>query len=124
MRIFKTKSVNQWAIKERITDSELLQAIREIEQGLIDADLGGNVYKKRVSYQGRGKRSGARTFIAFKVKDKAFSVYGFAKNQQDNINQRELKALKKLAKELLRYDDEKLRNAMVVGELIEVLGYE
>ena len=124
MRIFKTKSVNQWAIKENITDSELLQAIREIEQGLIDADLGGNVYKKRVSYQGRGKRSGARTFIAFKVKDKAFFIYGFAKNQQDNVNQRELKALKKLAKELLRYDNEKLSNAMAVGELIEVLGYE
>ena len=124
MKIFKIKWFNQWVLKEKITDNELLQAIKEIEQGLIDANLGGNVYKKRVSYQGRGKRSGARTLIALKVKDKAFFVYGFSKNQQDNINERELKALKQLAKELLRYDDEQLRNAMAIGELIEVLGYE
>jgi hypothetical protein len=115
MKIFKIKWFNQWGIKEKITDSELLQAIREIEQGLIDANLGGNIYKKRVSYQGRGKRSGARTLVALKVNDRAFFVYGFTKNQPDNINERELKALKQLAKELIQYDDEKLRNTMVVG---------
>lgn len=124
MKVFKIKWFNQWATKVKITDDELLQTIREIEQGLIDANLGGHVYKKRVSFQGRGKRSGARTLIAFKIKDKAFFIYGFAKNQQDNINERELKALKQLAKELLQYDDHKLRNAMIAGELIEVLGYE
>ena len=124
MKVFKTKWFNQWAIETNITDDVLLQTIREIEQGLIDANLGGNVYKKRVSFQGRGKRSCARTLIAFKTKDKAFFIYGFAKNQRANINERELKALKQLAKELLHYNNHELRDVTIAGELIEVLGYE
>lgn len=124
MKVFKIKWFNLWAIKTNITDDLLLRAIDEMEQGLIDANLGGNVYKKRVSSQSRGKRGGARTLIAFKTNDKAFFIYGFAKNQRTNINQSELKALKKLAKELLHYDDHKLREAMIAGEIIEVLSCE
>ena len=115
---------NQWAIKAGITDDSLRQALSEIETGLIDANLGGNVYKQRVRFQGRGKRSGARILIVLKAGDKVFFVYGFAKNQQDNISDRELKALKRLAKELLQYTDSQLRNALIAGELIEVLSYE
>jgi hypothetical protein len=32
--------------------------------GLIDADLGGGVLKKRVGLAGRGKRGGVRTLVA------------------------------------------------------------
>jgi len=49
-----------------------------MEQGLVDADLGGHVMKKRVALPGRGKSSGARTNIACQVEDKAFFIYGFA----------------------------------------------
>ena len=124
MRVFKIKWFNQWAIKAGITDDSLRQALSEIETGLVDANLGGNVYKQRVRFQGRGKRSGARILIVLKAGDKVFFVYGFAKNQQDNISDRELKALKRLAKELLQYTDSQLRNALIAGELIEVLSYE
>lgn len=124
MIIFKIKWFNQWVIKVKITDNELLQAIREIEKDLIDARLEEHVYKKRLGFQGKGKRGGARTLIAFKSKNRAFFIYGFTKNQQDNINQRELSALKRLAKALLQYDDHELKEAIIAGELIEVLGYE
>jgi hypothetical protein len=36
---------------------------------------------------------------------RAFFVHGFAKNEKDNIGKDELAALKKLASELLAYDD-------------------
>lgn len=64
MRIFKDRLFDKWAYKEGITDKVLCVAVAEMENGLIDADLGGHVYKKRVALQGRGKRSGARTLLA------------------------------------------------------------
>lgn len=121
MRIFKLKLFHKWAFKEGLTEQSLQKAIKEMENGLIDADLGGNVYKKRVGIQGRGKRGGARTLIAFQIKENSFFMYGFAKNQRDNIESNELKALKRLAKELLSYSNEKLEQAMKAGEIIEVL---
>jgi hypothetical protein len=35
-----------------------------MERGLIDANLGGGIIKKRVALPGRGKRGGARTLVA------------------------------------------------------------
>jgi hypothetical protein len=100
VRIFKLKLFNKWAKKETLTEN-VKQAIREMESGLIDADLGGHVYKKRIAIQGRGNRGGVRTIIAFKIEEKAFFMYGFAKNQQDNIETNQLKALKILTNKLM-----------------------
>ena len=120
MRVFKNKVFNKWAAKEGLNDAALLAAIDEIERGLIDADLGGQVLKKRVAISGRGKSGGVRTLLAYKVGDKAFFVYGFAKNARANISSEELKALKHLAKELLSYSDKALAEAIKHGVLIEV----
>jgi hypothetical protein len=98
----------------------LRTAVDEMECGLNDADLGGHVVKKRVAISGRGKRGGVRTLLAFRVGDKAFFVYGFAKNARANISADELKALKYLAKELLGYSDKDLTKAIEYGALIEV----
>ncbi len=121
MRIFKLKLFHKWAAKECLTDDLLRKAVQEMENGLIDANLGGQVYKKRVGIRGRGKRGGARTLIAFKVEEKAFFIYGFAKNKRDTIEGYELKALKRLAKELLSYNNQELSKAVEAGEMIEVL---
>ncbi|OQY43561.1 MAG: hypothetical protein B6247_31500 [Candidatus Parabeggiatoa sp. nov. 2] len=83
--------------------------------------LGGHVYKKRVGIKGRGKSGGVRTLIAFQLEERAFFMYGFAKNKRDNIEDNELKALKVLAKKLLNYTDKELSNAIEAGEIIEVL---
>lgn len=50
--------------KTELSDDALFAAVVEMAQGLIDADLGGGVVKKRVGLSGRGKRGGARTLIA------------------------------------------------------------
>ncbi len=98
MRVFKNRAFSKWAVKEGLSDKALLVAVDEIERGLIDADLGGHVVKKRVALAGRGKRGGVRTLLGYKVENKAFFVYGFAKNARANINADELKALRHLAK--------------------------
>lgn len=47
-------------------------------------------------------------------------MYGFPKNQRDNINEREEKALKKLAQGLLDAPDNELKNMIANGDLYEV----
>jgi hypothetical protein len=120
MQTFKTKAFAKWARGEGLGDAALAMAVAEMERGLIDAQLGGQVVKKRVAFPGRGKRGSARTVVAFKQGDKAFFIYGFAKNERGNVNEKELQALKLLAKELLGYTATSLDKALRAGELIEV----
>lgn len=75
----------------------LCAAISEVSRGLVDADLGGGVVKQRIARQGGGKSGGFHTIILFRVRESAFFVDGFAKNEQDNIRDDELVAFKMLA---------------------------
>ena len=120
MRVFKSKWFDKWATGEGLNDKTLLAAVAEMEDGLVDARLGGHVVKKRVALPGRGKRGGSRTLVAYRKADKAFFVYGFAKNERVNISTNELKALKLLATRLLSYTNPALIKAINAGELIEV----
>lgn len=120
MQIFQTQWFSRWGIKEGLSERTLRQAVTEIEQGLVDAKLGGSVVKKRVAVGGRGKSAGVRTILAFKSGDRAFFLYGFAKNQRDNISDKELQALKLMATQLLAYDDKTLKKALDAHELYEV----
>lgn len=120
MRIFKTRLFARWAKKEKLTDKSLCQAVKEIEQGLVDADLGGHVYKKRIPLPGRGKRGGARSILAYQLAEKAFFIFGYAKNVKANISDEDLKIAKIFASELLSYNTEKLDQLVKQGELDEV----
>jgi len=119
MRVFKTRAFSRWAGAEGLGDDALVAAVLEMEAGLIDAELGGQVVKKRVAPPGRGRR-GTRTLVAFRRAEKAFFIYGFNKTERANIGILELKALKLLAKELLGYPRRVLSKAMQAGELIEI----
>lgn len=61
--------------KTELTNEDLRHAIREMSSGLIDADLGGHVIKKRVALPGRGKRGSTRTLVATNRDDKWFFVF-------------------------------------------------
>jgi len=50
------KVFNKWAGKEGLGDDALRNAVDEMERGLIDADLGGHVMKKRVGWWSRQAR--------------------------------------------------------------------
>ena len=120
MDIYKVVAFSEWAEEYNVSDKILLDAITEMNNGLYDANLGGNVYKKRIPLDNRGKSGGARTIIAFKYNNKAFFIYSFAKNKQDNISDKELKALKKLAKLYFGLSDSEIIEALRVGNLIKV----
>ena len=79
-RVFKTRHFARWTRKSGLSDRALCQAVDEMIAGLIDADLGGGLVKKRVGLPGRGKRGGARTLVATNKRSRWFFVFGFEKN--------------------------------------------
>lgn len=118
MRIYATKGFI--TRKDRPDDVALRTAIREIEAGLVDARLGGELVKKRVAGKGKGKRGGYRTIIAVRSGERAVFLHCFAKNEREAITARELTALKRLADEVMGYTDEELDRAVRAGALVEV----
>jgi len=124
VRIFKNKAFTRFARKAGIDDASICKAVRDAERGLLDADLGGGVIKQRVARSGGGKSGGFRTLILFRIGALAFFVHGFAKNEQANIDDDELLALRKLAAIMLAYDDAALCRALENKTLIEVISDE
>lgn len=120
MRIFKLKAFARIARKSGIDDKALRDAVDEVERGLIDADLGGGVIKKRVARHGGGKRGGHRTLILYRRGSRAVFAYGFAKNERENISDAELEALKDQAAIYLGFDDGEIKKAIEAGGLAEV----
>lgn len=47
MKKLMTKHFSKWASKQNIPDNELSKALTEVQQGKFEANLGGNVFKKK-----------------------------------------------------------------------------
>lgn len=120
IRVFKTRHFCRWMRKTELTDRALRAAVEEMSKGLIDADLGGGVLKKRIGLAGRGKRGGARTLVATNKGDRWFFVFGFEKNVRATISTDELEALQDIAQALLERNAQELALAVADGSLEEI----
>jgi hypothetical protein len=120
VRVFKNKTFARFAAKEGIGDDELKAAVDEMERGLLDADLGGDVYKKRIARAGAGKSGGYRVIVCFRHGERTFFVYGFAKSDRDNIEDDELKTFKWMAKDRFTLDEEQIKAELETGKLVEI----
>lgn len=118
--ILKTRIFSRWMRKTELGDSLLASAVREMEQGLIDADLGGGIYKKRIALPGRGKRGSVRTLIATNRAGRWIFLTGFEKNEQSNISKKELQVWKMVAHDLISCSDAGLETMLENGELEEI----
>jgi len=118
--IYKNKAFTRFARQQRISDVALCEAVERAERGRVDADLGGGVIKQRIARPGEGRSGGFRSIVLFRSADRSFFVYGFAKNERENIRDDELAVFRLLADELLAYTQEQLQVAQEAGILIEV----
>ena len=119
-RVLKTRRFCRWMRKTQLDDIMLRKAVREMENGLVDADLGGNIFKKRVALPGRGKRGSVRTLIATNQGDRWIFMYGFEKNERENITQAELTAIQGIARDYLEFSELVLMAIIACGQLEEV----
>lgn len=120
MRIFRTKWFTRYARRERISDHSLVEAIERAERGIVDADLGGGVIKQRVARAGQGRSSGYRVLVAYRSGERTVFLYGFAKNERENIEDDELATLRDIAAGWLEADDKGLERALDMGFLQEI----
>jgi len=118
--IYKTRHFNRWAGKASLSDDLLRRAVEEMINGLIDADLGGGVFKKRIALPGRGKSGSTRTLLATNRDDRWIFILGFEKNERANISDKERDALRMIAKDLLGLSAEQLQKMVNEGALMEV----
>ena len=91
-RVLKRKDFARWQASEKLSDAALCKAVQEMESGLIDADLGGFLYKKRVARPGGGKSGGYRTLLSARIGSRYVFLHGFPKSDKANITQDEKKA--------------------------------
>lgn len=120
MRVFKNKAFNRFARHEGITDEDLCGAVRDVERGLVHCDYQGGVINQRIARPNEGKSGGFRTIVLYRLGERAFFVYGFAKSAQDNISKSEVKGFKDLASLFLGYSDKDIEVAVQAEVLIEV----
>ncbi len=121
VRVFMTRQFGRFVRAERIAGERLCEAIERTESGLVDADLGGGVIKQRVARPGQGRSGGYRTVIAYRRRGRSVFLYGFAKNERDNIGPDDLATLKKLAAVYLGATIAALEAWCGEGELKEVM---
>jgi hypothetical protein len=120
MRVFKNKWFTKFARKQKIGDDVLLEAILRADLGLVDAELGGGLIKLRIGRLNEGKSGGFRTLLFFRKSHRGFFVYGFAKNERENISNEELAALKMAAGRILGLSNFELQAECEAGAWIEL----
>ncbi len=119
-RILKRKDFTKWQTGEKLPDACLCKAVRQMESGLIDADLGGLLYKQRVARPGEGKSGGYRTLLSARMGRRYVFLFGFAKSNQANITAAEKLALQFAGEVFLNLSETALEKALQTGILMEV----
>lgn len=120
MRIYKTRWFGRFARREKIRDRDLAAAVGRAARGLIDADLGGRIIKQRVARAGQGRSGGYRMLLAYREGQRAVFLYGFAKNERENIDDDELRTLREIGAAWLAADAQRIEGAIAESALLEV----
>jgi hypothetical protein len=116
LRVFGNKAFMRFARKFGASAQNLWDAAK----GEPDADLGGGVFKFRPAREGEGSSGGARSITAVKKDERIVMMFGFEKKDLANIDDKELKEFKKLAKVYLGLSDRDMDSLVKRGELTEI----
>jgi hypothetical protein len=118
--VFKLRAFVKSCKKLSITDAMLLKAADEIYRGIHDGELGSHLFKKRLARLNAGKRSGFRVLYVHHVANHIFFVFGYQKNDMENVSKEELDDFKALSSKLSNLNDEQLNQLIVANSFIEV----
>ena len=120
MEKLTTKWFKKWAKKSKLKDKDLLETIENLKDGLSTVDLGSNLFKVRVKRENSGKSSGFRTIIVYKENERAVFLYGFGKNEKENITKTELHYFKKLGNDFLALSSDDIKQLIENMSLFKI----
>jgi hypothetical protein len=112
-RVFKSAWFARAARKARIADSELCKAIAQAMAGQAD-DLGGGVYKKRLS------NNQYRSIVLARAGDWWVYEYLFAKQDRANVDDGELRGFRLLAKSYAGLGSDQVEALVTAKDWIEI----
>lgn len=117
-----TKPVKKWLDKEKsVNKNDLIEAADDVVEEIYEANLGGNLFKKRISNtSNQGKSSGSRIILGYQEGNNFYYLHVFNKNDKGNISIKELKALKARIKLLLTFGEKELDKAIKAKILFEI----
>jgi hypothetical protein len=118
-RTFKTRSFSRWMRKTELTDRALWLAVEEISQGLIDADLGGGIVKKRIALGDEAKVAVPERWL-LPTRQSLVFCFRFWEEWARQHSDEELEALQGVAKALLERTATELDEAVADGALQEI----
>lgn len=110
----------RFARRYRIEGDALLGLVRRADLGIVDADLGGGIVKLRLARPNEGRAGGYRTVVAYRVEGNVFFLYGFAKNEQENIAAHELARFRDTGEALFQADDRMIDGWLDEGRILEI----
>jgi hypothetical protein len=125
MRVFEIKGFARWARKEGITDSVVLEMAKDLTSNnpnhQIDS-LPGDLMKMRWGKGNRSSRAGYRIIVGYcKPKDdRILFLTGFAKNERENLGDKEQKLLVIYAKNAIKKTDAEIAKLLNEGEFLEI----
>ena len=73
-----------------------------------------------IARPGQGRSGGFRTLIAYRAKTRSVFLFGFAKNERDNVDDNELTTLRDIVKGWFAADVRGLAKAIAEGLIQEV----
>lgn len=124
MRIFKYRKFSKFAKTYHIDDTKLYNTITDMKNGIVHADLGGNVFKQRISRTGQGKSGGFRVIVFCQMGERAFFVHGFLKSQYENITPSQEDKFKSMARIFLNLSNDEIDQLVAIDEFEEITDHD
>lgn len=118
--VYVVEGFRRWMRRQVLRDIDLCRAVAEMAGGLIDADLGSGLLKKRVARSGAGKSGGHRVLVANRRGGAWFFIDGFAKSSRANVSEKQLRLRRMAAMRLTAMTGGERQSALLEGELKEV----
>jgi hypothetical protein len=115
-RVFGNKPFMRFARKFGVSGQDLWDAAQREP----DANLGGGVFKFRLAREGEGTSGGARSIVAMSKGQRIVMMFGFEKKDLSNIDAKELRGFKRLAKIYLDRSELEMDSLVKRGELTEI----
>lgn len=116
MLVCMTRNFSRLFKKANIDHEKMNAAIREIcARNAIP--LGHRIYKKRIGSRFGGKRGGFRSILYYRLGEVIVFIYLYAKNEQEDVTDRERRAFVELALAFDRMDTGALHKAIAENRL-------
>ena len=122
MRYLANKTFQKDLKNNKFDDNYLQNVLDNIFKGRAQA-IGAKLYKIRAAGKGRGKSAGFRNIFYWKKDELIIFCLLFSKNEKDNLNQDEKKALKLLSEDYSNHTKSDIKTK-IINKIFKKINYD